>query len=527
MGRRLDTCLNMRRIAFLICSLFVLISNESLNASDFPANQSQTICDVFYNEGGRYGVVGDRQKEINTQILLKLFKEHNGLIFEEKKRIQTLNLSLSTSNHTVLRNMILENYYTKSVPYTIGVKNGTSYQEISNVTLVCQNKGLCKYGIKYGYNERGYCDGLSIGGVTISNYYFPIVLFSWNTVIGRIDCYKCEYGPVLLGTSLSVGAIYCNSCKNGPILGAMLDEKGNVISTTKNAYLAYSTIDVVSTDGTDVGFCLGVGYAKYVHVETFGIEAKATSMISSFYNTSNTYSIGTIVPEYATEKFYHNYSPDKAPDNLIVDAVFGDNIYPSFEKSDKVNLSVTKGSPYLTKLKNASTSVHILSPSLNAGEVRNNVYFGSELINGGGQDNGSVLRSSNSYGKYVGIVSGNQFIKIKLRGSATPASSNDSINRQVLFLAKLTVGDADQYNVKHVVGETLINLAIDSYKRKKTYTPTTTTKIEGLEIMIDSSEDIPSILVKFPKANQKQSANYIYNLECIGGAYTSVEIVNS
>ena len=52
------------------------------------AAQSQSFCDEFVNAGGKYGVVSEIQRAKNTQVLLKLFKEHNGLTFEEKKRIQ-------------------------------------------------------------------------------------------------------------------------------------------------------------------------------------------------------------------------------------------------------------------------------------------------------------------------------------------------------------------------------------------------------------------------------------------------------
>ena len=118
------------------------------------------------------------------------------------------------------------------MPYTIGVNKGVSYQEITNVTLSCHNRDLCKYAIKYGYGDC-YSEGCTLNNLTIANYYYPLLLFTWNCSIGRIDCYKCKYGPILLGTSLSIGAIYCNGCSNGPLLGVILDENGKVVSTEK------------------------------------------------------------------------------------------------------------------------------------------------------------------------------------------------------------------------------------------------------------------------------------------------------
>lgn len=479
----------------------------------------------FVAMGGVFGVVSDEQKVINTRVLNKMFLEHNGIAFEEKKHIQTMNLSLETQNHSVIRNLILDNYYTNDVPFTIGVSKGVSYQEITNLTLTCHNRSKCKYGIKYGYGKDCYSEGCTINNITISGYVYPIMLFSWNTVIGRLDCYKCDYGPILLGTSLSVGAIFCNGCKNGPLLGVVLDENGKVISDKKASYLTYSTIDVVSTDGTEVGFCMGIGYLKYITIGTFGMEArKSDCLIASFYETSSTYTFGTISPEYAPKQFYKNFVTKSSPDNIIITALFGDNISTSFSESDNVNCYIEKSNPYLSKLDNTAASIHTLVPVAGKGSVRNDVFFGSELVNGSGLSNGINLRTSNSFGKYLGIISGNQRILVKLRGSLTPASSNDSENRQIIFLGKLVIGDADQYNKQNVLGETLINVVIDKYKIGNSYTASLTNHIDGIDVSIDSSGDLPRLIITFPHGNKSLSYNYVYNLECIGGAYTSIEV---
>lgn len=501
--------------------LFVcLISTEKVSAA-----HERTFFDDFIEAGGQFGEVSDKQKIKNTEVLLKLFNGHNAIVFDEKKTVQTLNLCLETRDHSIIRNVILDNYYTEITPYTIGVKKGASYQEISNVAIVCHNKNRCPYGIKYGYGNNCYSEGCSLNNITISNYVFPMILYTWNTVVGRIDCYKCDYGPFLLGTSLTVGALFCNGCCNGPVLGAVLDEKGRIVSNEKTAYLSYSTINVISVDGDDVNFCVGIGYAKYVNIGTIGMEAsKASSLIASFYQSSSTYSVGTIVPEYCPNKFYQNYAIGKKLDKFNVSAIFGDNLGKSFEHSDKVNLYLERGNAYIAQLKGVSSNIHLLMPVVGGGPVRNDIYFGSEMVTGNGTDEIVDVKVSNSFGKYVGIVSNNQRIRIKLRGSASSAPSDEAINRQIMFLGKLVVGDADQYNAQHLIGETLINVAIESYKKNGTYRPSQSTQITGIKVTIDSKEDIPSILIEFPHGNKNQSFNFLYSLECFGGAYTSVEI---
>lgn len=507
------------RVSYSIIFIIVLFCPQPAVAL------SQSVSDEFLALGGKFGTVSNSQKTRNTQALQTIFKSHNGLVFEEKKRIQTQNLCITTQSHTVIRNIILENYYTQEVQYTIGVLKGVSYQEISNVTLVCLNKEMCKYGIKYGNENGRYSEGCTLNNITLSFYTYPLLLFTWNSVIGRIDCYKCYYGPILLGTSLSVGAIYCNGCNNGPLIGVNLDEKGRVISTAQNAYLTYSDIGIISTDGDDVGFCLGVGYSKYNNIGTIGIECKkAASIIKSFYKVSNTYTVGTIVPENDANKFYENYIKDKTPDNVCVTAVFGENITKALSNSDRVNMYIERSTPHLSRLKGSTSSVHIITPSFGVGPIRNDVYFESELINSGGNNNGSKTKTSNSFGKYAGLVTSGQRIRIRLRGSATLASSDDAVNRQIVFLGKLIVGDADQYNASHLLGETLINVALDSYRKGNSYKVTQTSEISGLGVSIDSTGELPSIIVEFPKGSDKHSYNYVYNLECIGGAYTSVEI---
>lgn len=515
----------LRKLSLLFFLALSIIEPSDASGYELFKQGRVDYIEEFVASGGVFGVVSDEQKVINTQVIREIFQKHNSIAFEEKKQVQTMNLSLETQNHSVIRNIILDNYYLKDVPFTIGVLKGVSYQEITNLTLICHNRSKCKYGIKYGYGKECYSEGCTLNNITLSGYVYPMMLFSWNTVIGRIDCYRCEYGPILLGTSLSVGTIFCNGCKNGPLFGAVLDEKGKVISDKKDAYLSYSNIDVVSTDGNDVGFCMGVGYAKYITIGTFGMEArKADCLIASFYETSNTYTIGTIAPEYTPEKFYRNYIKKSSPDNVMIAAVFGENITHSFTKSDIVNCYIEKSNPYLSKLDNTATAIHTLVPVAGKGSVRNDVYFGSELVNGSGSSNGNSLRTSNSFGKYLGVISGNQRILVKLRGCLTPASSNDSENRQILFLGKLVVGDADQYNKQHVLGETLINVAIDAYKKGNRYTALLTNHIPGLEVSIDSSGDLPKLVITFPHGNRLLSYNYVYNLECIGGAYTSVEV---
>lgn len=512
-------------ICVLLCSSAY---GANTNSNENNANKVETINQQFLAAGGRYGTVNDSQKETNTKVLLKLFNDHNGLIFEKKQTIQTLNLCLETQSHSIIRNLILDNYYDKDVEFTIGVKKGVSYQEITNLTLTCHNKALCPYGIKYGYGTNYYSEGSTINNLTISNYRFPLLLFTWNTVVGRIDCYNCDFGPFLLGTSLSVGALFCNQCKNGPVLGAVLDENGVVVTNNRNGYLAYSNIDIVSTDGINVGFCMGVGYVKYVNIGTIGMEArKSQSLITSFYKNSSTYNVGSIVPEYCPRVFYQNSIRAKTPDNINVTAVFGENIHKAFEKSDKVNVFIERGTPYLSSLKGGFASIHLLTPTKKNGAIRNDVFFRSELTNGGGSRNGELINTSNSFGKYAGIITAHQRIRINLRGSMTLASSDEAIYRQIIFLGKLIVGDADQHNGQHVLGESIINVAIDSYKKGGTYKPHYTRIIEGIRLSVDSSKDIPALLIDFPKGKKDLSFNYVYNLECIGGAYTSVEIESS
>lgn len=481
----------------------------------------------FLKMGGVFGTTESDQRTLNAQILSELFTKYNGLRFiSANNTIEVQDFSAELKNDSIINGLRLTCYGSKnSVFYASAIVNRIN---INNVII--GNEGQYKYAIRLGG-----VDG-SIGApystfehVTVSHFAYPFVLHGWNCAIGRMQFYNCTFGAILTGTSIDAQALYANSCLHGHCLGAFPDEEYTAQGTYTNVYLLYSNFGILSTDSSNDCECaVAVGDVRYISIEALSYEnaSKLKYVINNYSTTyfpvitiQNLYGAGTPSGGFVINKTNNAKKP-----YIIISQDFGEYLATAYNNIDNCDISFIRGSTYTGASRNKNDAL-FMKYSDTVSKESQLKYSGVGLVNGGGST--AVIPQYNTYGVFIGNVTKDQSIKINLEhGSRSLASSGAVPQRQHVLLAKLWIGNADQYNSTKIFGETLIGFALDVYTQGGDYSSKLqiSNPITNLDITVDSTKTYPTIVIT-PSATGS-SRNYIFKLELLAGAASSV-VVNS
>lgn len=479
----------------------------------------------FLKLGGIFGTVGSEQRSINAQILSELFVKYNGLRFiSANNTIEVQDFSAELKNDSIINGLRLTCYgSTDSVFYASAIVN-----RININNAIISNEGQYKYAFRLGG-----IDG-SIGApyatfdhVTISHFVYPFVLYGWNCAIGRIQFYNCIFGAILMGTSIDAQALYANSCLHGHCLGAFPDEEYTAQGTYTKVYLLYSNFGILSTDSSNDCECaVAIGDIRYISIEALSYEnaSKLKYVINNYSSTyyptisiQNLYGAGTPSGGFIIEKTNNAKKP-----NVIITQDFGEYLATAYTNINNCDIIFVRGSTYTGASRN-KTDALFMKYSDTVSKESQLKYSGIGLVNGGGSS--SVIPQYNTYGIFVGNVTYGQSIKINLEhGTRSLASSSAIPQRQHVLLAKLWIGNADQYNSTKIFGETLIGFASDIYTQGGDYSSKLqiSNLITNLDITVDSTKTYPTIVIT-PSASGS-SRNYIFKLELLAGAASSVVV---
>ncbi len=499
------------------------ITLEKLNNKTIDYIDAKVLDDEFISLGGAYGEVTEDQRSKNADILNDFLKRYKAISFKNFVHIQVKNFTGCLNGNERLENFDLKCY--GDVESVFCAKTQINYLYVSKVTL-SNSSGNIKYGFKLGDIDNTIRAPYStFEHITLSAFTYPFVLFGWNCAIGRISCYMCTFGVVLMGTSISAQALYANNCKHGHCYGCYPTEDYGRKGET---YLTYSNIGISSTDAKIACKCaIALGVVKFCDINVVGAESRTIENVIRNYGPDDSrLNINTIQMSGAPTNTFAAKSNESENYKAYVNCmnIFGEYLSEAYSGSTGIeivlmdtNISYTQKASFVSQVEKIPVTGKTFK--------RTPVFFSSNNFqNAGGSTIGTTFPSFVSYGKFVGILSKGEKIKIRLRGARTGSYTADYKNRQIILLATLSIGNADTYNSKKIFGTTTINAYADSYKTSENgnggVTLNVTNVIEGIDITVDASENLPIVVISPNYTGDRH--NYIYNLEIIGGAMTEV-----
>ena len=501
------------------------ITLDKLNSETKSFIDAKVLDDEFVSLGGVYDSVSLEQKNINSSILRELLTKYNSLCFRNKVNVQVNNFSYMLKGSERIENLQLVCIGdVESVFYVNGTAN---YIYINNVSIT--NSGSIKYGFNLGNGENTYAPYSTFEHLTLSGFTYPFVLFGWNCSIGRIQCYNCGFGVILMGTSIFAQALYANKCGHGHSFGCYPTED---YVRNINTYLTYSNIGISSVDTiTDCKCAVAFGEVKFCNFNVIAYESSVIEDVIRIYGPNNSnVNIGTIqangYPKNAFAKKISDSDTYKVYANCM--NIFGDYLSKAYPKSNGISMVLMYHGTSYTETAPFVSHVEVI-PTVKDGEPkRAPIQFSSDkFVSGGGSQIGTELNSFISHGKFIGILTKGKSIRIKLRGARTHGASSSIPNRQILLLANFSIGNADAYNSDMICGSTVINAYADIYIKSTDggtggVTLHQSNPIDGINVSVDANGDYPVIVIEPTYTGNRH--NYIYSLEVNGGAWTEVSV---
>jgi len=497
--------------------------------------ESKANMDDFIALGGVYGTVDDETAYNNGLILQQLIDTKNCIVLDymnyAKYTLQTLNMSLYINDWTVIKNVRLSNRYTEQREFSIGT-NGKSVRnyKFENVVIGNASKDLCLIGLKLGDGASLYGSYGNFDNIEFNTYVHPIVLFTWNTLIGRIKFYECDYVGVFTGTSINIKSLYAIGAKYGIYLGEV---PADINPEPTNNYLDYSKIEILSMDKAEDKLVtvanLNALTIDIIASETSGV-TKDIIHINGFcdkpaFVINRLFITGDITGSVVVNNFVGSIPSIRI--NHVESYYLMDKIIDT--TSNPVYVFTDYSDSYSRPLPTYSTAIN----NVKADQIADySTPFGGNILSYAGTVN--PRRTFNTVGNYVGTLNKTEALEIRLSTSYVAIGATDNTNRLTNTFIKMDVTSYAPYQTSTAVGmgTLYIRFVIDAYNVNQEYTPVVV-GVNGCEtlfnVSIDSSGDQPKLIITPSTMNftSTTTINYLYNMTVITGRTQSVRLVST